>query len=51
MAENITDGVSTEVYRLILWEAELSQVSILNTKGVDVAYLQSRYEKPRCREG
>ena len=31
-----------------LWEAKLSQVPVLNTKGADVAYLWSRYEKPRC---
>ena len=29
-------------------EAELSQVSVLNIKGAEVAYLGSRYEKPRC---
>ena len=31
-----------------VWEAELSEVFTLNTKGADVAYLRSRYEKPRC---
>ena len=36
-----------EYGRLILWVIELSQVSILHTKGANVAYLGRRYKKSR----
>ena len=35
---------------IILWSMDLSQVPVLYTKGVDVAYLWSRLKKPTCGE-
>ena len=36
---------------IILESADISQVPVLNTKEVDVAFLRSREKKPMCREG